>query len=203
MFAKRLKELRNEHQLSQTELATILNISNRTISMYERGYSEPNADVLAKIATHFNVTADYLIGITHSKNPDNRILSDRLNLSDEAIDILKSFPLTISRNNGVSLSDVLNAMIINCKFEEILKSILLYLSRSGYDWEEMSKLITQGIQESNVNEIKKLSQSSITNKFDSLLTELLNNEVKTYNHVDILSDGIRISAAHYKPSTTE
>lgn len=202
MFAKRLKELRNKYHLSQTELATVLNISNRTISMYERGYSEPSADVLAKIATHFNVTADYLIGITNSKNPDNRILSDKLNLSDEAIDILKSFPLTISRINGVSLSDILNAMIINPKFEEILKSILLYLSRNSHDWEEMSKFITQGILELNVNEVKKLSQTSITNNFDSLLTKLLNTEIETYNHIDTLPDGIHISARH-KPSATE
>ena len=89
MFAIRLKELRAEKQISQAELAAMLNISNRTISMYEQGNSEPNVETLAKIAAYFYVSTDYLIGITNSRNPDNRSVSDELNLSDEAVDILK------------------------------------------------------------------------------------------------------------------
>lgn len=173
MFAKRLKELRNENQISQTELATALNISNRTISMYEQGNSEPNADILSKIANYFDVTTDYLIGITNSKKPANRVISDELNLSDEAIDILKELPLTVAYENGISLSDVLNAMITNPKFKKLLRSILLHISRNQFDWERFCDFITQHVPgETNLDEAKRLSQAAITDEFNSLLSEL-------------------------------
>ena len=74
MFAQRLKDLRQEKKISQTELASALNISNRTISMYEQGNSEPNVEILSKIADYFNVTADYLIGRTSCRNIENQSL---------------------------------------------------------------------------------------------------------------------------------
>lgn len=204
MFAKRLKELRTERRLSQTDLATILNISNRTISMYETGNSEPSADILAKLSIYFGVTTDYLIGITNSRNPANTNISNVFNLSDEAIDILKNFPLTIAQNNGLSLSDILNALIINPRFTQLLKRILLYVSRNQSDWEDYSKYIAQHILDetnSNITEAKKVVQSSIVADFNFLLTELLNSEISSYNKIDVGLDGVHISAAHQNPTT--
>lgn len=63
-FDKILKLLRSEKNMSQQELADALGISKSSINMYERGDRQPNLDMLEKIAEYFNVTVDYLLGIT-------------------------------------------------------------------------------------------------------------------------------------------
>ncbi len=63
-FKERLKELRLEKEISQKELARKLDLSEKTVSHYESGYSEPSLDILIKICGHFNISADYLLGLT-------------------------------------------------------------------------------------------------------------------------------------------
>jgi len=62
LFRFRLKELREEKNISRSDLAEILGVSVQTIANYENGHREPNFDTLLKIADFFNVTVDYLIG---------------------------------------------------------------------------------------------------------------------------------------------
>lgn len=61
MFANRLRELRKEKKLSQTELGKILNLAQRTISSYENGERFPDAFTLNTIADYFGVSIDYLL----------------------------------------------------------------------------------------------------------------------------------------------
>lgn len=98
MFAQRLKQLRTERQISQSELASALNISNRTISMYEQGNSEPNVETLSKIADFFNVTTDYLIGRTEGKTTDLQSLYEEIGLSEKSISFLGE--LNHAKNNA-------------------------------------------------------------------------------------------------------
>ena len=63
MYGKRLKELRNEQKLSQTELAERLQTTQSTIGKYEREELQPNIDVIIQICLYFNITADYLLGL--------------------------------------------------------------------------------------------------------------------------------------------
>lgn len=59
---EQIKALREENQLSQHELATILHVSRQTISKWELGKSTPDLDSIRKLATYFNVSTDYLLG---------------------------------------------------------------------------------------------------------------------------------------------
>lgn len=61
-FAMRLKKLREQKKLNQTELANLLEVSNGSISKWERGDRQPDYETLEKIADIFNVTIDYLLG---------------------------------------------------------------------------------------------------------------------------------------------
>lgn len=63
-FAERLKELRHEFKLTQDELAHQTNISQSAISMYEKGLQSPTIDVIIILCHLFNVTSDYLIGLS-------------------------------------------------------------------------------------------------------------------------------------------
>lgn len=62
-FAERLKELRNEMNLSRCDLARILLVNPRTISYWELGQRECNLEQLYKIAQIFKVSADYILGL--------------------------------------------------------------------------------------------------------------------------------------------
>ncbi len=63
IFAQRLKELRKEKGLSQTQIAKHLNIKQQSYARYELNTSEPSYEMLVMIATYFDVSADYLLGI--------------------------------------------------------------------------------------------------------------------------------------------
>lgn len=57
----RLKELREEFALTQTQLAKELNVTQNTISKWETNFNEPNIATLIILANFFHVTVDYLI----------------------------------------------------------------------------------------------------------------------------------------------
>jgi transcriptional regulator with XRE-family HTH domain len=65
LFGDRLKQLREEKQLSQIELAKLLHIANTTLSMYETGNREPDYDTLKLLASELDCSTDYLLGLTN------------------------------------------------------------------------------------------------------------------------------------------
>jgi len=58
----KIKELREEKNLTQEELAKLLDIDKSTIAKYETNDREPKVYILCKIADYFSVTLDYLAG---------------------------------------------------------------------------------------------------------------------------------------------
>lgn len=64
-FSSRLKELRQSHNLTQEELADILQIDRSSVGKYETG-TMPSTNVLILIANHFSVSLDYLVGLGDS-----------------------------------------------------------------------------------------------------------------------------------------
>jgi len=77
-FNERLRELREDSNLTQKNLAKELMIDQRSLSFYEIGKYEPNLDTLSKIVLFFNVSADYLLGLTDNKIPYPRENSNRV-----------------------------------------------------------------------------------------------------------------------------
>ena len=64
----RIRELRQQMNLTQQELAIKSKIGYRTISDYERGVSTPDAESLKNLANVFKVSVDYLLGNTDNPN---------------------------------------------------------------------------------------------------------------------------------------
>ena len=78
---KRIRDLREDHDMKKYELAEKLDISERTLTRYESGECEPTVIVLIKLALLFDVSIDYIVGIN-----DNPIVSTP-SVKDELEDI--------------------------------------------------------------------------------------------------------------------
>ena len=61
-FGEKLRLLREEQELNQTELGKLLNMTQRKISYLERDRYEPSLQDIKAICTYFRVSADYLMG---------------------------------------------------------------------------------------------------------------------------------------------
>lgn len=75
-FGNKLRTLRKEAGMTQTDLAKRLNITKSVVSYYELQERTPSPDVLIKLADIFHVSTDYLLGINHKKMIDVSDLSD-------------------------------------------------------------------------------------------------------------------------------
>ncbi len=64
----RLKDLREDNDVKQKELAEYLNIKQNTYSQYENGKREIPLNTLWKLADYYNTSVDYLIGRTDNPN---------------------------------------------------------------------------------------------------------------------------------------
>ncbi|MCU4833928.1 helix-turn-helix domain-containing protein [Bacillus cereus] len=67
MFGTRLHNLRKERKLRQEDMAKQLGIARTTYAMYEQGNREPDYNTLIKLATFFEVSIDYLLGTTETR----------------------------------------------------------------------------------------------------------------------------------------
>jgi len=93
MIGKRIKQLRQEHGLTQQEFASLFNLNDSTISLYENDRRMPEYSIIIKIADHFNVTADWLLGRVSDKDlvklEEDYIPKELLNVGVEYLKLAK------------------------------------------------------------------------------------------------------------------
>lgn len=63
-FGERLKQLMDDRHISQRQISKELNIAVTTLNGYANDYREPDFLTLSKLANFFNVSSDYLLGIS-------------------------------------------------------------------------------------------------------------------------------------------
>lgn len=66
---QRIRDLREDADLTQQQLADLLNVSQTTYSRYESGAIDIPSLALIKLAQFYNTSVDYLLGITKDKTP--------------------------------------------------------------------------------------------------------------------------------------
>ena len=64
LMYERIRNLREDHDLNQTQIAKILNISQSTYSRYESGNLDVPTEVLISLSKYYNVSVDYILGLT-------------------------------------------------------------------------------------------------------------------------------------------
>ena len=66
---QRLRDLREDHDMNQTQLAKLLGMSQTGYSKYETGENDIPTAVLIKLAKIYNTSVDYLLGLTDEEEP--------------------------------------------------------------------------------------------------------------------------------------
>ena len=67
MLYKRIRDLREDNDLTQKEMANILSCSQQVYSNYELGQRDIPTDILIKLSAFYNVSIDFILGV--SDNP--------------------------------------------------------------------------------------------------------------------------------------
>ena len=69
MIFERIRNLREDNDLKQRQLAEYLNVSQNTYSQYETGVIALSAENAVKLAAFYKVSVDYLLGVSDCKQP--------------------------------------------------------------------------------------------------------------------------------------
>ena len=84
----RIKELREDRDLRQADVAAATGIDQRTLSNYETGKTNPDSFAIIKPAEFFGVTCDYLLGVNDIRLPNNAALKKELNDIKKRLEII-------------------------------------------------------------------------------------------------------------------
>lgn len=72
MMYKRIRDLREDHDLNQTAIAKVLGMSQTGYSKYETGENDIPTAILIKLAKYYKTSADYILGLTDNPKPYNK-----------------------------------------------------------------------------------------------------------------------------------
>lgn len=73
----RIREIREDKDLTQSDIAKILNVSQVAYSFYEIGKRQIPIDLLIKLAKYYNTSTDYLLELTDERKPYSKSLKEK------------------------------------------------------------------------------------------------------------------------------
>lgn len=118
LFAHRLKELRTEKDMSLNELAEALQTTSQSLSFYERAERAASIELLAKAAKFFNVSTDYLMGLSNNRNHNEKDIDISIDEAAEFIGVLIGLNHnTISKLLNLNMNQKQYIEVINELFE--------------------------------------------------------------------------------------
>lgn len=123
----RLRTIMESLHITQQNVADAIGKSRQTVGFYTTGVSAPDWETITDLAKYFNVSADWLLGLSDFTNPRTANLTvEDIGLSERAATILQSESNQIDRSKLI----VLNYLIENTSFWEKISS---YFAFSTYD----------------------------------------------------------------------
>ena len=156
MINNKISELRKTKNISQEELALVLNTSRQAISKWERGETYPDLDKLKDLATYFDVSIDYLLGYDIASITLNNLVEKlKQCVSNKSFDIsLDEIKMIVYKNNN-NFNLLLH--VVNYLFgywevnqnDEIVDLVITYCERMLLIYREDNK------EDITINDIKE------------------------------------------------
>lgn len=129
VFAERFKKLRTDKGLSLQKIGQDLNVTAQSLSLYEKGQRTINIDLLKRIAEYFNVSSDYLIGLSDvaSVDTDLKSVCDYTGLNDASIKDL----VFIKENTCNAVRQTTDDIISNGLLFDLANAFAIIKAESG------------------------------------------------------------------------
>lgn len=124
-----LKKLRKDRNATQKEVSQAIGADQQTLRRYESGERKPDTEMLLRIAKYYNVSADYLLGLSENSTvePDMKAAVKCTGLSEKSIEKLKGIT-HFEFDNSVNTENAnIIDMFIQSNYFENLISLLLTL----------------------------------------------------------------------------
>ncbi len=133
MIGKRIKVLRTQKGMTQAALALELGIAKTTLAAYEQEKNEPSSETLIKISNFFNVSIDYLLGITNiqTANLDIAFMIKYLGLTEHSLIELHSCNKIATKGNVNAQQKIETLNLLFSPHCELLERITAYLQFSA------------------------------------------------------------------------
>ena len=125
MTENRIRELRRSHNMSQEALGTIINTTQQAVSKMEKDTGAISTDLLIRIAEYFNVTTDYILGLSDIK----RDLSGQIRMNQ---DMDQCYDIVLRYNNLT----VMNKKTLRCLLTRLEQA---QLEKAESDTKEVDK----------------------------------------------------------------
>lgn len=164
-YGNNFKKLRESKGLTQKQLAELIFISDKSISLIEKEQREPTIEQINIYSEYFNVSLDYLTGRTTISNPTIQAISEQIGLSEQVIDTLMKLK---EENKATWHEDIINSILRNKHFYSIVI--------------ELTKLATSNDLDQKIDQFQyQITQKEI---IDTILTKqfslMVDSIVKEY-----------------------
>lgn len=216
MISNRIKRLRKERNISQEQLAEVVGVSKTTISYYENGLRVPDADLVIKLVKYFNVSADFLLGLTDDKycaedEDDQEVsfyattaLSNTKNREE-----LKRFLNTFSGAIQLISQNSSNELLLLKSLSKVVKSFnnitAFYDMRLEYIEMLINGLVEKGVSKHIVAATAIAYIERDVNEFEEIVASLANNFNNTRKNIEqVLKDKFKeMYKVYYKEEISE
>ena len=172
IYPYRLQQLSQDCGQQQKDIVDETSLSAATLSAQINGKSEARICSLAQLAGHFNVSADYLLGLTDIKAvlPDKKSTCEYTRLSDEAAEALN----TISKSKDHPLVISILSFLLET---DMLIDIAVLLERAIITSKQYEELYGSSDSEINNDQIESL-EYQFNKKLSGMFTSILNDYYK-------------------------
>lgn len=134
-IGERIIKVRVDERLNQVEFSKKLGVSKQVISNYETGIRKPGLDIILKISNTFNISTDYLLGLSEYKTHDAHDVSA---FTSHIIDTS-----TINKLGSLSKEDLnlINTVFLSGGFDTLINSVIRYHNLSDREINEYGELV--------------------------------------------------------------
>lgn len=196
-LGEKIKEIRKENNLNQSEFGKLFGLTQNTITNIENDKRLPTYEILTEISKQFNVSTDYLLGVSEAKtsNIELKAICDYTGLTEEAVNKLHEMLVIDDENYNINskfINDFLSSSLFNTLliFNDTLNNLeknLLYHLSIFFEDKEKAKEIKEKIgsiyplaEIFNKRELILYRNQKNINTYFEQLTKLL-NEISTCN----------------------
>ena len=121
MIGDKIKELRKKSKITQAELSDSINIGQSTLANFENGKRTIPIDIIIQLAQFFNVSADYLLGLSTSPDACKTIYGEQL--SAEEKEIVEAYRTINADGKRILLGKALDLKLSSSTNQDKKKSI--------------------------------------------------------------------------------